>query len=234
MRKLLAFEALFCKNPAMRRFLYILSLMLLTNMSRAAVVPAPPALCETAINTAEYAGRLPPRLLHAIALVESGRLNEAARTVRPWPWTINAEGAGAFFASKNDAIAAVKALQARGVRSIDVGCLQVNLMFHPNAFASLDEAFDPRANALYAARFLNQLHAPGDTWMRAIAAYHSDTPALGEPYRALVMLRWQNPTLAPAQIVQVAYRAFTPPQQVYNAFAPLSLVYGSAPNPARP
>ena len=26
---------------------------------------------------------------------------------------------------------AVQALRARGVRSIDVGCLQVNLMFHP-------------------------------------------------------------------------------------------------------
>jgi hypothetical protein len=218
----------------MRRFSYVLSLLLLANIARAAVVPAPPALCETAINTAEYTGRLPPRLLHSIALVESGRLDEKANTVRPWPWTINAEGAGAFFASKNDAIAAVKKLQARGVRSIDVGCLQVNLMFHPNAFASLDEAFDPRANALYAARFLNQLHAPGDNWMRAIAAYHSDTPALGAPYRALVMLRWQNPSLAPPQVLQVAYRAFTSPQHVYNAFAPLSQVYGSASNPARP
>ena len=46
--------------------------------------------------------------------------------------------------TRQQAVAAVQALQARGVRSIDVGCLQVNLMYHPIAFASLDDAFDPR------------------------------------------------------------------------------------------
>ena len=44
------------------------------------------------------------------------------------------------------------------MRSIDIGCAQVNLMHHPDAFASLEQAFDPMANADYAARFLKQLH----------------------------------------------------------------------------
>ena len=101
--------------------------------------------------------RLPLRLLGAIAEVESGRPDSAGK-VRPWPWTINVEGRGEFFASKQQAIDAVRAVQAQGVRSIDVGCMQVNLMHHPNAFASLDAAFDPTANALYAARFLNTLY----------------------------------------------------------------------------
>ena len=53
----------------------------------------------------------------------------------------------------------MRAVQAQGVRSIDIGCMQVNLMHHPNAFATLDAAFDPLANALYAARFLTELRA---------------------------------------------------------------------------
>ena len=94
--------------------------------------------------------------------------------------------------SSAQAVAAVKALRARGVRSIDVGCLQVNLMYHPDAFATIEDAFDPRMNAAYATRFLNALYADGRDWAHAIAAYHSETPALGDAYRVLVMARWQN------------------------------------------
>lgn len=190
-------------------------------------VPSPAALCETAITSAEFAGRLPPRMLSAIALTESGRLDERGRA-RPWPWTINAEGEGRWFESKAEAVAAVKALQARGVKSIDVGCMQVNLMYHPNAFASLDEAFDPTANARYAVRFLNELYAASHDWSRAIASYHSDTPGLGEAYRALVMGRWQRPDLyvsRPANLRQAAYRAFPDRSQVYGAFGS-SRAYG--------
>ena len=88
------------------------------------------------------------------------------------------------------AIAAVQALQAAGIRSIDVGCMQVNLFYHPTAFASLDEAFDPLANARYAARFLAVLYRREGTWPAAAAAYHSQTPALGAAYAQRVMAAW--------------------------------------------
>ncbi len=211
----------------MRLLHLILPAALLTGAASAAAATAPSVLCETAITTAEYAGRLPPRMLGAIAQVESGRFDETVDAVRPWPWTINAEGEGHFYPTKQDAITAVRALQARGVRSIDVGCLQINLMFHPDAFASLDQAFDPRANALYAAHFLNQLHAQGDDWAHAIAAYHSDTPALGEPYRVMVMLRWQNPNPAYASARSLEYGAFLPTSAVYGAFAHPNQAYGA-------
>ena len=152
----------------------------------------PTASCETAIASAESAGRLPPHLLKAIGLTETGRTDPSTGDMHPWPWTINAEGQGQFFATKIQAISAAQALQARGVRSIDVGCLQVSLLYHPDAFATLADAFDPRANATYAARFLNALYAGSRNWAHAIAAYHSETPALGEAYRTLVMARWQG------------------------------------------
>jgi hypothetical protein len=197
-----------------------------------AVATDPAGLCESAVTTAEFVARLPPRLLGAISLTESGRIDPDTGVLRPWPWTINAEGEGRFFATSQDAIAAATALQARGVQSIDVGCLQVNLMYHPQAFATLAQAFDPRSNALYAAGFLNTLYADGRDWSRAIAAYHSETPALGDAYRVMVLARWQNPilqnpSLREASPASLVYRDFAPESQVYGAFAPAGRVYGA-------
>jgi hypothetical protein len=158
---------------------------------------AHPGPCGAAIARAEAGHHVPDAFLDAIARVESGRPDAATGALVPWPWTVNAEGQGSFHATKAQAIDAVRALQARGVRSIDVGCLQVNLQQHPNAFASLEEAFDPDANAGYAAGFLVQLFAQMGSWPLAAAAYHSQTPTLGAPYQKRVMAEWAVP-LEPA------------------------------------
>lgn len=190
-------------------------------------VADPPALCETAVTSASYAARLPPRLLQAISVTETGRPDPRTGRLRPWPWTINAEGAGQFFPTRQAAVDAVKALQARGVRSIDVGCMQVNLMYHHDAFPNLDAAFDPTRNARYAAHFLNTLYAGLKDWPRAIAAYHSETPALGQAYRVLVLARWQNPDFTAPRGPTSAYRDFVPERQIYGAFQSPSRVYGA-------
>ncbi len=144
-------------------------------------------LCRRAVQQAAPGGQLPQGVLIGIADVESGRRDPVSGHLHPWPWTINAEGQGTFFASKAEAIAFTRQLQARGVASIDVGCLQVNLMHHPNAFASLEEAFDPDANARYAVRFLTELREKTGSWDGAIAGYHSANPEVGNPYREKVV-----------------------------------------------
>jgi hypothetical protein len=111
----------------------------------------------------------------------------------PWPWTINAEGVGSFFATREDAITAVSALQARGVHSIDIGCMQVNLQQHPDAFHSLDQAFDPTTNARVAAGLLLSLFGQTGSWPLAAAAYHSQTPTLGAAYQRQVLAAWAEP-----------------------------------------
>jgi hypothetical protein len=146
--------------------------------------------CTVAGEAAERQWGIPAGLLAAIGRTESGRYDHAAGQVLAWPWTINAEGRDGRFDTKEDAIAAVVALTARGVRSIDVGCFQINLMHHAGAFGSLDEAFDPRANAQYAARFLTDLYARGNSWENAVAWYHSATPGIGEAYRDRVYADW--------------------------------------------
>jgi len=64
--------------------------------------------------------------------------------------------------------------------------MQVNLFYHPQAFASVDEAFDPVSNADYAARFLMQLCTESGSWEQATGFYHSRTTDLALGYRRQV------------------------------------------------
>jgi hypothetical protein len=129
-------------------------------------------------------------LLLAIGRVESGRWDAQRQRVVPWPWAIDAEGAGVLSDTKEAAIERTVALREAGIRNIDVGCYQINLTSHPLAFADLAEAFDPGANADYAGRFLVDLHARFGSWDATVAAYHSTQPERGIPYRQLVFANW--------------------------------------------
>ena len=163
-----------------------------------ALAAPPPTGCGPAIAAAERARGTAPGLLAAIGLVESGRMDSKTGRREPWPWTVTAEGVGTFYPGKPEAMKAVLALQARGVASIDVGCMQVNLLHHRAAFRDLDEAFEPRANALYAARFLTGLRDRLGTWPAAAEAYHSMTPELGARYGKLIAAVWAG---APVPVV---------------------------------
>ena len=149
-------------------------------------------LCTAAIRVAETRSSLPAGLLGAVALGESGRYDEERRRYLPWPWTVNNAGDGRFFASRAQAMAHVELLRRQGERNIDVGCLQINLMHHPEAFADLAEAFDPGANAGYAARFLVDLRRETGSWERAVERYHSADPERGRAYRERISARWDG------------------------------------------
>jgi hypothetical protein len=119
--------------------------------------------------------------------VETGRPAPTGG-LQPWPWTIDADGQSLFFATKDRAVEWARQALARGVGYMDVGCMQVDLQMHPAAFGSLEEAFDPQANAAYAARFLRSLREgpAGGNWFTAIGMYHSRTPDLAAAYRQAV------------------------------------------------
>jgi hypothetical protein len=147
-------------------------------------------LCRSAVAAAERSNGIPAHLLAAISRVESGRRDPISGAMHPWPWTANAEGQGYFYETKAEAVTAVRAMQGRGIRSIDVGCGQVNLMYHPDAFPNLEAAFDPRANAAYAGRFLKDLFVQTGDWNKAVAMYHSATPDIGAEYQGKVQAVW--------------------------------------------
>ena len=179
-----------------RPSIHLLAVMLLLlTMQRPAqaLIARPSVLCQTATAEAELSTGVPNQLLGAISRVETGRYDADAGGVRAWPWTINAQGKGHFYDSKAEAVAAAQAFQAAGIQSIDVGCMQINLMYHPRGFASLEDAFDPHANAAYAAHFLTDLFHQTGSWPHAAAAYHSQTPDLGIDYQNKVLEAWAEP-----------------------------------------
>ncbi|HVC61985.1 MAG TPA: lytic transglycosylase domain-containing protein [Acetobacteraceae bacterium] len=170
--------------------LWLLALMLLTAPATAAQAVAPAGRCDQAAAAAERQYALPAGILAAIGRVETGRSGPARQAPHPWPWSLNADGAGSMAPTRRDAIARVRALRARGTQSIDVGCFQVNLLYHPGAFPTLRAAFDPFANARYAGRFLTTLRRRTGSWDAAIMAYHSAQPARGGAYRDKVLAVW--------------------------------------------
>lgn len=159
----------------------------------AAVAPAPrpPSddpwdACARAIAAAEAGSGLPPGLLGAIARVETGRRTPTGG-VQPWPWSFNAAGEGRYMGSRVEAVAEVQSRLAAGTRSIDIGCMQINLLHHPDAFPSVEAGFEPATNVAYAVRYLKSLYAQTGDWAQATARYHSATPERGLIYHQRVM-----------------------------------------------
>lgn len=149
-------------------------------------------LCTQQFPLQEQKYNIPTHLLAAISTTESGRFHKGLGMAVPWPWTINVEGKGYWFPTKAEAIAATQNHIAQGRRSIDVGCMQVNLKHHSKAFANLDQAFDPETNVAYAARFLRDNYADLGDWIKATAAYHSRTQVHGQRYLAQIEKAWNK------------------------------------------
>lgn len=142
----------------------------------------PSDLCETAAQVASEREGVPISVLTAISLNESGR--KRGKSFRAWPWTVNMEGAGHWFDSPEQGLAYAQKEFDRGARSFDIGCFQINYRWHGQHFTSIEQMFDPLANALYAARFLRQLYAEQGSWEAAAGAYHSRNPQFAEGYAA--------------------------------------------------
>ncbi|MFW0777327.1 MAG: lytic transglycosylase domain-containing protein [Rickettsiales bacterium] len=171
-----------------------LAAMLITSPAAAVTDPLIEGAKECTKHLARYERKygIPTHLLSAIASTESGRYHKGIKISVPWPWTINAAGKGYYYKTKAEAVMAAKGLRMRGVKSMDVGCMQVNLFHHPDAFASIEQAFEPRYNIEYAASFLRRLYEEDKSWKVAAAAYHSKTPSRGKKYVGTVYDRWYD------------------------------------------
>ncbi|MEY8838384.1 transglycosylase SLT domain-containing protein [Cribrihabitans sp. XS_ASV171] len=162
--------------------LRVLVLILFAGPSVAAIEPRVAERCDRAARAAAERHGVPLDVMMAITRVETGR--SAGGDLMPWPWTVNHDGKGHWFASRDAAQAFVFRIFKAGARSFDVGCFQINYRWHAEGFRSIDAMFDPEQNADYAARFLARLHGELGTWRAAAGAYHSRTESFAKVYRA--------------------------------------------------
>jgi hypothetical protein len=149
-------------------------------------------LCTQATKKAETQQRIPRNLLTAISLAESGRWDDRLKASFAWPWTVTNGPSATYYPTKEEAIEGVKALRKAGKTNIDVGCMQINLFHHPNAFDSLEDAFDPTTKVGYASRFLAGLQKETDSWAEAAGRYHSSDPTKLGDYRDKVLGLWER------------------------------------------
>lgn len=188
----------------------------------AAGMPAVPRLrnaaraasCGDAARAAERHDGIPTGLLAAIGRTETGG-------AAGWNWSVNANQStpGQRFSDLDSAIAYVRGMLGAGHRLIDVGCFQLDLFYHPDAFERWQDAFDTNANAEAAARILRGLHDRTRDWTQAVALYHSADPRRSQPYLRAVMRAWTG-GLTPVD------RAWLPPMRrdPYNPISSPSIV----------
>jgi len=195
----------------------------------APAVSNPADICNAAARNAARATGVPEAVLRAITLTETGRNKNGA--FEPWPWTVNMEGKGVWLDTPADALRYAQENLQRGARSFDVGCFQLNYKWHGQAFASIEQMFDPTENALYAAKFLSALYAEKRDWVAAAGAYHSRTPKFADRYetrfaRILARLDGAPPASMRSpepQTLQVAQAVIAPPPE-----NPFPLLIGQA------
>lgn len=135
---------------------------------------AQPLAAQCAVTS--YAYDIPPDLLLAIAITESGRRGA------PWPWTLDVDGAPEYFPNRQATIRAAENAVRAGHTRVDIGPMQIDWRYHGAMFPSLAALTHPFMNIAAAGRILARLHARTGNWWTAVGDYHSATPALGRPY----------------------------------------------------
>ncbi len=147
--------------------------------------------CEKLARKAEEKYQLPKNILLSIARVESG-YGKVEGITRSWPWTLNAGGNSGYFETKKDALKDLKTKLKRGVRNVDLGCMQINYKWHNKFFKSVNQMMDPSINVDYGARFLKRLYQRHGSWDKAIKYYHSKNSKYNKPYLRKVKAVWQK------------------------------------------
>lgn len=142
--------------------------------------------CSNYFEHIEEKHDLPKNLLRSISAIETGRWHSQSQLYFFWPWAVNQGGRAYYYANKEEAIREVKKMLKKGLTSIDIGCMQINLHHHSNAFLNLDQAFEPKDNIEYAASFLKRNYKRYYNWFEAVASYHSKAD-IGKSYAEKVL-----------------------------------------------
>jgi hypothetical protein len=152
--------------PSIRRHAAValaLGLAALAPPAAAAQTDASPrAACLAAVRDAEARHNLPPGLLVAVALAESGLHAHALNIGGIAHYPARAEEARRLLAD------------APPEAPVMVGCLQVNARVHPR---SMDWALDPARAADWAARYLLRHRAEHGDWVAAVSRWNGGSAA---------------------------------------------------------
>ncbi|MGK2927453.1 MAG: lytic transglycosylase domain-containing protein [Lysobacterales bacterium] len=115
---------------------------------------------------------IPPQVLYAVALTESGLRMPGSRDHRPWPWTLNVAGKSYRYGTRNEAyVGLMQHLERTDL--VDVGLMQVNWRYHGQKLLDQNLSLDPWFNLRVGASILRELFDDCGDWMTAAGRYHA-------------------------------------------------------------
>ena len=138
---------------------------------------------------------VPPKLLYAVAMVESRKRYQTV--TRPWPWTLNISGKPYFFANKEETVSRLQQEINQGNRAVAIGLMQIYWRYHHDQFQDPAQALDPVTNLTYGAQYLRKLYQTEQDWYLAVGQYYSGrkTPEgmkKANNYADKVMVQWEK------------------------------------------
>jgi Transglycosylase SLT domain len=169
------------RTRACRRYAGLAALAVALSSGPAPGSQRPPDLCRDAARQASTETGVPFDVLMAIALTETGQRRDGV--LEPWPWAVHHDGKGYWFDTSDEAVALAETALQSGATNIDLGCFQLNIRWHAEAFGSAKDMLEPAHNARYAAEFLAELYQESGDWALAAGAYHSRNPDNANAYR---------------------------------------------------
>lgn len=200
--------------------------------------------CSQLIANTESRRQIPRGLLMAIAVTESG-MNGI-----PNPHAMNIAGKSYHARDLEDMAQVISNNWTRGVRSIDVGCMQINLKYHGDKFSRLTDLLHSPTNVEYGASYLIKLAIDRGSWREGVMDYHNKVSAgRRQWYGCKVWNNYLRINAATKGFVNcgatpkgssvasnAAPKVNTNPISIpgYNQGASPSAVYASASNTARP
>jgi soluble lytic murein transglycosylase-like protein len=175
-------------------------------ISTPAVAQSPAGQCEREMMRASSKYGVPLGMLYSVGLTETGRRGSLQ------PYAMNVEGKAVFSNSAAEAIQRFEEASRGGARLIDLGCMQINHLYHRENFSSLEGMLNPRTNVEYAARFLRELKTRHETWTMAVARYHAGPN--NDPAQKRYVCR------VIANMVATGFGQWTPAARTFCADAP--------------
>ena len=125
------------------------------------------SVCEREMTRAAARFNVPLGVLYAVGMTETGRKSGLS------PYAMNIAGRSHFAESPGEAVREFTAARSKGIKLIDLGCMQINHHYHGEKFPSIEAMLDPARNVDYAARFLSELREREGSWTMAVARYHA-------------------------------------------------------------
>ncbi|HUN52533.1 MAG TPA: hypothetical protein VMU42_15520 [Candidatus Sulfotelmatobacter sp.] len=160
----------------MRRFLPAAVLILALVVPVGAALAAGTDACTVEAVAVEHERDLPPGLLHAVALVESGHEG------KPHPYALRIGRRSYYPDNEAEALKLLRDRRGRFKRNVMVGCMQLSLAGYGGNFFQPEQILEPAANVRTAAEYLLDWKETAGSWSAALARFQGGRPRARQAY----------------------------------------------------